>query len=237
MAHSPKYVGPEFLTNPVQPIAAGKTGKPEVVTGSAVLGAGKIVFSANPIAATTTTINGTTFTWVASGATGKQVNIGVDLSTSISNLITKLQADVALNALAAYTKTDTNTALTATMKVYGLAYNSTGATPFTLASTTATPTITAMTGNTEDVRLSLDTAAHDIQASLGVDHKINLDLGDDFQRKTIHLSVKGGAGGAVVTGVFQGGTTLTFNAVGDFVDMMFLNGKWQVLTNVSVTLA
>lgn len=236
MAHQPKYVGPEWLMNPIAPLAAGKAGTPQVLTGTSVKGVGKIVFSANPIADTTTSVGGVTFTWKASATLATEVTIGVDLSTSISNLISKLQANATLNALATYTKTDTNTALTVTMKVYGVEYN--GATGlFPLASTTATPTITQVAGSTNEQVVSLDTKNTEIRASLGVDHAINLYAGDEFQEKVIHLAAKTGAGGAVVTGVFQGGTTLTFNAVGDFVRMIYLNAKWQVVDNVSVTLA
>ena len=55
------------------------------------------------------------------------------------------------------------------------------------------------------------------------------------------MAVKGGAGNSVVTGLFASAgvaqTTLTFNAVGDFVTLMFLNGRWQVLVNQSVVAA
>lgn len=35
--HQPKYVGPEYQTNPLAPIAAGKTGQPEVLTGAGAI--------------------------------------------------------------------------------------------------------------------------------------------------------------------------------------------------------
>jgi hypothetical protein len=126
MAHQPQYVGPEWKVNPLQPIAAGKTGAPEVL----------------------------------SAATGV---------------------------------------------------------------------------------VSLDTENTTISWTSGSNQALTLAAGDPFQRKTIHMAVKGGAGNSVVTGLFASAgvsqTTLTFNAVGDFVTLMFLNGRWQVLVNQSVVAA
>lgn len=49
-------------------------------------------FSTNPTAADTLTIAGTAITFVASGATGSQVNIGATLPATLSNLLTFLNA-------------------------------------------------------------------------------------------------------------------------------------------------
>lgn len=53
---------------------------------------GDITFTANPTAGDTITINGVTWTFVASGATGSQTNIGADLDTTIRNLVNDLNA-------------------------------------------------------------------------------------------------------------------------------------------------
>lgn len=53
---------------------------------------GTVTFSNNPSAADTLTIAGTVITFVASGATGTQVNIGSSLAVTLSNLLTMLQA-------------------------------------------------------------------------------------------------------------------------------------------------
>src|SRR5260221_403169 len=53
---------------------------------------GFISFTTNPVAATTVTLNGTVCTFVASGATGTQVNIGGTLTITLANLLTMLQA-------------------------------------------------------------------------------------------------------------------------------------------------
>jgi hypothetical protein len=55
------------------------------------------VFSANPAASDTLTIGGTAITFVASGATGTQVNIGSSLAVTMSNLLTFLQASTDVN--------------------------------------------------------------------------------------------------------------------------------------------
>ncbi len=68
MSHSPKYVGPEFITQPLQPIAAGKTGRPEVITNGGAKASGKIVFTGNLIAGDTVTINGLAMTAKAEAA-------------------------------------------------------------------------------------------------------------------------------------------------------------------------
>lgn len=62
------------------------------IQSSAAAATGSAVFSANPTAADTLTLNGTVVTFVASGATGTQVNIGNNLAATLQNLITMLQA-------------------------------------------------------------------------------------------------------------------------------------------------
>ena len=98
--HSPKYVLPAYRTNPLSAIAAGKTGQPETFTwaGGTDTTASKMVFTGNFVAAQTFTVGGAVFTCMASGATGLyQFNVGVDLSTSIDNLITVLDGAKSAN--------------------------------------------------------------------------------------------------------------------------------------------
>ena len=84
---------------------------------------GTITFADNPTANDTITINGTVYTFVASGATTYQINIGVDLETTIDNTVTKLNASaVAAVALATYAKSGT-TILTITYDAAGSAGN------------------------------------------------------------------------------------------------------------------
>lgn len=68
----------------------------------------RLDFSAQPLADSTISINGTVFTFKAAGAAGNQVNIGADLAATLANLATVLNASaVAGVALATYTASAT----------------------------------------------------------------------------------------------------------------------------------
>jgi hypothetical protein len=60
---------------------------------------GTATFSANPTAADTLTIAGTAVTFVASGATGNQVNIGTSLAVTMANLMTLLISSADANLI------------------------------------------------------------------------------------------------------------------------------------------
>lgn len=62
------------------------------IQSGAASATGLVQFSGNPAPADTLTLNGTVVTFVASGATGTQVNIGNNLPATLQNLITMLQA-------------------------------------------------------------------------------------------------------------------------------------------------
>jgi hypothetical protein len=99
-------------------------------TAGTIAATGAITFSAQPAVNATVTINGTAFTFVASGATGNQVNIGANLAATMTALAVALNASVVAGvALATYT--GTATALTLVYDVLGSAGNS-----FTLAAST-----------------------------------------------------------------------------------------------------
>lgn len=98
------------------------------VTAAAGSASGDITFSAQPAASSTVTINGTAFTFVASGATGNQINIGAALTNTLDNAVTVLNGSVVPGvALATYSKVGT-TKLHIVNDTAGLAGNS-----FTLA--------------------------------------------------------------------------------------------------------
>lgn len=59
--------------------------------------AGSATFAGQPTAADTLTINGTAITFVASGATGNQVNIGSTLAITLANLLAFLGSSVDVN--------------------------------------------------------------------------------------------------------------------------------------------
>ena len=100
-------------------------------TAPAVAATGLITFSAQPAVSSTVTINGTVFTFVASGATGNQCNIGANLAATLTAMAVLLNASVIAGVLLA-SYASTATTLTATYKTLGLAGNT-----FTLAASTA----------------------------------------------------------------------------------------------------
>jgi hypothetical protein len=98
------------------------------VTAAEGNASGDIVFSGQPAVDSTVTINGTAFTFKASGATGNQSNIGATLSDTLDNLVTVLNGSVVSGvAQATYSKTGTTT-LHVAYDTAGLAGNA-----FTLA--------------------------------------------------------------------------------------------------------
>jgi len=90
---------------------------------------GTITFSRNPGIGATITLNGTVITFVSSGATGTQVNLGADLGTTLTNLMTLLNSSASPNIFANTYALVTAT-ITITQKASGAAGNG-----FTLAST------------------------------------------------------------------------------------------------------
>jgi hypothetical protein len=108
------------------------------VTTASGAATARIRFSALPAVNSTITINGTAFTFVASGATGNQINIGVDLATTIANAVTVLNASaVAGVALATYAASGSD--LTITHDAAGPGGNA-----FTLSTPSASPASNAV---------------------------------------------------------------------------------------------
>ena len=105
-------------------------------TGSA---SGTFTFTAQPAATSTITINGVTVTFVASGATGAQVNIGASVTATVTALQTYLAA--ATGALATQTYVAAANVLTVTAVTAGTAAN----TVAIAASASANATLSAPT--------------------------------------------------------------------------------------------
>lgn len=97
------------------------------VTGAGDAAGGTIVFTAQPAAASTVTVNGVAFTFVASGATGNQSNIGANLAATLTALAGVLNASANASITPA-TYAATATALTVTHDTGGVGGNG-----FTLA--------------------------------------------------------------------------------------------------------
>jgi hypothetical protein len=65
---------------------------------------------------------------------------------------------------------------------------------------------------------------------------LTLANGAEGQTKFIKMKTDGGDGTLTPVSL-QGGTTITFNDAGDFVNLLFLDGKWNILTNSGATVA
>lgn len=85
---------------------------------------GLFTFYGNPSPGETVTINGTTITFVASGASGAQVNIGGSIAATASNLATYINANSGLGVTAIATTPSSTTYLIVTAITGGTAGNS-----------------------------------------------------------------------------------------------------------------
>lgn len=65
---------------------------------------------------------------------------------------------------------------------------------------------------------------------------LTLAAGAEGQHKFIRMKTDGGDGTLTVTNL-QGGTTLTFNDAGDFVELYYVDAKWHIIVNSGATLA
>jgi hypothetical protein len=100
---------------------------------------GTATFSANPTAADTLTIGGTAVTFVASGATGLQVNIGASLTATLASLLALLVGSADANLVKFYYAV-TGSVLTVTAASVGLVGNA-----LTLAKSSSVVTLSAAT--------------------------------------------------------------------------------------------
>ena len=137
-----------------------------VVAGVAAA-SGSIAFSAQPTANSTVTINGTVFTFVASGATGNQVNIGANLAATMTALATALNASV-VPGVAAATYTGAAAALNILHDTPGAAGNS-----FTLAASTSPVSNGTVSGAT----LTGGTSTHTFQSGSDALPSLAIELG------------------------------------------------------------
>jgi hypothetical protein len=214
-------IGEEFGTSPFPELRAGKTGELDSLTSGGVKATGTITFALNPTAAATITMNGTVFTFVAAGATGNQVNIGVDLTTTLSNTATVLNASVLANISVA-TYTSNATILTTTYDTYVAAGNL-----FTLAASVATPSAATLTGGQDLGVADISTEPTRMTLTQAVDQRVTLAAGDEAQQKLIYVNTRSGAGNLVVVpSSVTGGTIITFNASGMWVELRYIAGAW-----------
>jgi hypothetical protein len=189
---------------------------------------GSVAFAGQPAANDTVTINGTVFTFVAAGAAGNQVNIAASLTLTIDALCTALNASaVAAVAKATYANV-AGTSMSVTHDAAGAEGND-----FTLAESGANISVSGATledGVTADT-IDLSAETYGLVTQEGAATAFSLPSGNEGQEVTLYLHTKGTGSNAVVTGVFTGGTTLTFDTAGEFIKGKFLNGTWRVIAN------
>ena len=110
-------------------------------TASGLRAAGRIVFGANPAAASTITLNGTAWTFVASGAAGNQTNIGATLAATLAQLVTDLNASAATEIVKCTYSALGGATLLISFDTAGTSGNS-----YTLAASAATVSAATLTG-------------------------------------------------------------------------------------------
>lgn len=130
-------------------LAAGSGSPPSIavtVQDSEVRASGTLTL-ASVVATDTVTINGVTFTAVASGATGNQFNVGVSDTATATNLAAAINASVTSLVSGYVTASSSAAVVTVTSAFYGLAGNMT-----TLASAGGTITVSGarLTGGAAD---------------------------------------------------------------------------------------
>jgi hypothetical protein len=232
MSFDGKYIEPRHaeLNEVYKALRKGLSGEPENLVRGGDKARGTIVFSGQPTANDTVTINGTVFTFKASGATGNQSNIGETLADTLDALVTVLNASVVAGvALATYSNVS-DTTLKILFDAVGEAGNA-----FTLAKSCSVATLSAATleGGNASAAISVETENSAFNTTEAEQQAFTLADGEEFQSKTLVCQSKG-AGHVVVTPAnLAGGTTLTFDAVGEHAVLKFLDGKWRVVVNTA----
>lgn len=115
-----------------------------IVFNGTAFATGAITFSTNPSNGDTITLNGVVWTFVTSGATGNQTNIGASLNATLNQLVTDLTASVNPSlTVASYSDTPAGNATSLV-----ISYNTpgVGGDSYTLAASAATPSGPTLTG-------------------------------------------------------------------------------------------
>ena len=226
------YVDKGTVQTAPRALARGFRGKPEELANAnaSAQAAGAITFTGQPVATETITINGTAFTFVASGATGNQINIGASLSATLDNAVTVLNASVVAGvAKATYSKTGT-TILTVIHDEGGTVGNA-----FTLAEAVALATVSGatLTGGTNRY-LDDETSHHTFAVTGAIDKHFYLAAGLEGQKKSVSLASRASTGNVVLYGAFNAaGVSITFDTAGEFAVLEYLAGKWRVLVTTA----
>ncbi len=184
---------------------------------------GQIAFAANPTAGDTLTINGVVWTFVASGATGNQTNIGSSLDVTLRSLVDNLNASTnAAITPATYSRSGSDT-----LKVVYDSMNGSAAT-FTLASSSPNGTPTqlllynpaiAANNMTSGAIQSNFNRSVDIVDNNGVKHAVNMNfLKTAVNTWAVELSAVPSTDVTITGGQIANGT-LTFNGDGSLASI------------------
>lgn len=229
------HIQEKYITEPLPAIRSGVTGEAQSISQGGTQASGTITFADNPTATDTITLNGiyAEFTAAASDATaagtvGDPLLINIKASTDLTldeMLVVLNDAGApAAAALATYTE-DGATILTATYDTNGTVGNA-----FTLAASADTVSGATLTGGQDTGVIFLTTENNDISLTQSVDQDFTLADGVPSQRKTIALSLKSGAGNAVITPTnFTDGTTITLDTVNDYAELQFVVDAWKIV--------
>jgi len=204
---------------------------------------GTFTYTANLSAGDLVTINNTTLTAVASGATSLQFNIGGSLSATLTAIVAAITALSAVSALV--TATATSTVLTITAK----AKDGTGNAIYISKRTGDANCVVSgsqLTGGVSGDVQSLQDAAETvgIMSPAGNTNVVGLVLndGEEGQSKTIYFYAKNGGNIALTcasgASFISGGTvysTATFSATTNYVLFKWMGGFWVALVNSGVT--
>lgn len=115
------WVKAQVAVSPGQPAYYDGNGYLTNVAGAG-FATGNVSFTVNPTAGSTMTLGGSTVTFVASGATGLQVNIGATLAATMTALLSFLQASADVN-LVKFTYSLSGTTLNLTAATAGTGGN------------------------------------------------------------------------------------------------------------------
>ena len=205
-------------------LAAGVPAIPQVLAAGGTQATGVLTFAGQPVAADTLTINGITYTFVASGGTGHNVTIGVSTAATI----TALEAAYTSAADAANAGIVLST-VGSTIVVTAPHYSADG-NVIKLSETSANITVTPyLTGG---VSVEADLNRRDtvfVSAATTAQH-VTLKNGLEGQEHCFVLDSIGGGGSFVVH--INGYThTITFNTAGQVATVRYLNGLWRVFTD------
>jgi len=87
---------------------------------------------------------------------------------------------------------------------------------------------------TEAGAVSVLTEPTQFSIAQGSNQAMTLADGDETQRKLMYMTVRGSTGNAVVTPAnLTGGSTLTFDAVGEYAELRFIGGSWAVVASTA----